>query len=160
MGQVGRPPKPTKLKIITGNPGKRPLPKGEPQPTEGAPTRPEWLSPEAKREWTRLVAEFNSIGLLTKVDRMTLTALCQNWADYVDAVADLREHGWSTVTESGYEAPRPAVAKMHKALDKVLTIGAKYGITPSDRARMAIPEKPPADPFADFLNRKDGASSG
>lgn len=149
----GRPPKPTRLKIINGNPGKRRLPENEPQPVEGLPTRPEWLSPEAKREWTRLVKALPE-ELLTQADRMVLAAYCQNWADYVDAVKDLAQNGWSYRSESGYEASRPAVTKMHKALEKLMSLGAKLGLSPSDRVRLAVPEKPPKDEFAEFLKRK------
>jgi hypothetical protein len=32
MGRRGPPPQPTKLRLLSGNPGKRPLPRAEPQP--------------------------------------------------------------------------------------------------------------------------------
>ncbi|HZK10243.1 MAG TPA: phage terminase small subunit P27 family, partial [Clostridia bacterium] len=37
MATRGRKPKPTALKVLEGNPGKRPLNKNEPQPERKAP---------------------------------------------------------------------------------------------------------------------------
>ena len=50
---AGRKPKPTAVKILEGNPGKRKLNEHEPQPQRKAPPCPKWLEPEAKKEWRR-----------------------------------------------------------------------------------------------------------
>jgi hypothetical protein len=39
----GRKPKPTKLRILEGNRGKRPLPVGEPEPDPSVPSPPDFL---------------------------------------------------------------------------------------------------------------------
>ena len=80
----GRKPKPTALKLVQGVPGKRPLPKREPSPEIGAPACPEWLLPEAKKVWRRLVRELEALGLLTGIDREALAGYCQAWANAVD----------------------------------------------------------------------------
>ena len=54
MATRGRKPKPTAIKRLEGNPGKRPLNIYEPKPLKKAPTCPDWLDEEAKREWRRL----------------------------------------------------------------------------------------------------------
>lgn len=149
----GRPPKPTNLKILEGNPGKRRLNTNEPKPLSIAPTRPEWLAPEAKRMWSYLAPKLTALGLLTEVDRLDFAMLCQHWADYVDAVKDLRENGWSFSTDKGYEGPRSSVGKMHKASEKIAMLGAKFGLSPSDRARLSLPEQKAADPFEEFLKK-------
>jgi hypothetical protein len=46
----GRKPKPTFLKVLDGNPGKRPLNDQEPRPPQGIPDRPDWLDAEAQAE--------------------------------------------------------------------------------------------------------------
>ena len=43
----GPPPKPTKLKLLAGNPGKRPLNENEPEPEAVAPSVPAHLDDEA-----------------------------------------------------------------------------------------------------------------
>ena len=52
---AGRKPKPTALKKLEGNPGKRKLNTKEPVPGKGMPDCPKWLLPEAKKEWKRLL---------------------------------------------------------------------------------------------------------
>ena len=150
---AGRPPKPTKLKILQGNPGKRALPHAEPQPTIGIPTRPGWLSPEAKREWTRVVGELAELGLLATIDRALISAYCQCWAMYVAAVKAIDEHGMTFETPNGYIAQRPEVAIATRNLEKMNQLSAKFGFTPSDRSKMAMPEPKEEDPFAQFLNK-------
>ncbi len=147
---MGRPPLPTKLKLLNGNPGKRPLPENEPKPREGVPTRPAWLLPEAKREWNRLVAELEPIGLLTKVDRATLAAFCQCWARYVEAEADITAGGIDYVTDKGFHGTRPSVGMTVKMLEKMATYGAKLGLSPADRTRLTVGSKK-ADDLDDLL---------
>ncbi len=51
---AGRRPKPLALKLVSGNPGKRPLPTDEPAPVSGRPWKPAGLSKVADAEWERL----------------------------------------------------------------------------------------------------------
>ena len=53
---AGRKPKPTALKKLEGNPGKRKLNTKEPIPAKGMLNCPEWLLPEAKSELAAAVA--------------------------------------------------------------------------------------------------------
>ena len=59
---AGRKPKPTAIKKLEGNPGKRKLNTKEPIPVKGMPTCPEWLLPEAKKEWDRLADLMNQMN--------------------------------------------------------------------------------------------------
>lgn len=151
---AGRPAKPTALKLLQGNPGGRRLNTREPRPETGAPTRPEWLDAEAKREWSRVVPELARLGLLAKIDRGLIAAYCQTWAQYVRAVKVIERLGMTFETASGYLTQRPEVGIANAALAKMLSLSAKFGFTPSDRARIVVPEAPPADPFAEFLGKK------
>ena len=155
---AGRPRKPTKLHILHGNPGKRPLPKGEPQPTLGIPSRPEWLSPEAKREWNRVTRELDRIGLLAKVDRALLASYCDCWGRYVEAVKDLRENGTTFTTDKGYQGPRPSVGIAQKALQQMMQLSARFGFTPADRSKMAAPSVEEEDPMEAFIKCKAAGS--
>ena len=69
MAQRGRKPKPTAIKELEGNPGKRPLNEAEPKPVKKAPSCPKWLEPEAKKEWRRLSKQLEQSGVLTEVDQ-------------------------------------------------------------------------------------------
>ena len=50
----GRRPKPSRIKALTGNPGKRPLNAHEPRPVPALPECPPELSPAGRQEWGRL----------------------------------------------------------------------------------------------------------
>jgi phage terminase small subunit len=58
----GRRPKPTRMKILTGNPGKRRLNENEPKPEPSVPDCPSELGPVARQEWDRLVAQWLLCG--------------------------------------------------------------------------------------------------
>ena len=69
---AGRKPKPTAIKKLEGNPGKRKLNTKEPIPAKGMPECPQWLLAEAKKEWERLADLMNQMGVLTEVDMVAL----------------------------------------------------------------------------------------
>ena len=61
---AGRRPKPTKLKIVEGNLGKRPLPKDEPEFEPAvAPEPPDHLGAVAAKHWRTLAGELHLLGL-------------------------------------------------------------------------------------------------
>ena len=62
MAKTGRKPKPTALKRLEGNPGKRPLNALEPVPPTVPLQCPRHLLPEAKKEWRVLVGPDLPLG--------------------------------------------------------------------------------------------------
>ncbi len=85
MATRGRKPKPTAIKILEGNPGKRQLNEHEPQPMKKAPSCPKWLEPEAKREWRRLAKTLEAMGVLTEADMAAFAGYCQAYARWKEA---------------------------------------------------------------------------
>jgi len=151
----GPPPKPTHLKLITGNPGKRKLNKNEPKPTIGIPPVPDHLSDEAKAEWTRIAVDLNAIGLLTHVDRAALAAYCQAWADWVEAEEQLRRYGKVvkspvkvvtrrsggaevTETSGGFPMQSPFLPIRNRALELMHKFLTEFGMTPAARSRISV----------------------
>ena len=65
MAVRGRKPKPTALKQLEGNPGKRQLNEHEPVPPKSTVRCPAWLEPEAKKEWKRLAPSLEAMGILS-----------------------------------------------------------------------------------------------
>lgn len=63
-----RKSKPTTVKKLEGNPGKRKPNKNEPVPVKGMSTCPDWLMPEAKKERERLAELMNLMGVLTEAE--------------------------------------------------------------------------------------------
>ena len=77
MAQRGRKPKPTAVKVLEGNPGKRSLNTAEPKPEKKAPRCPSWLEDEAKKEWKRMSKQLEQLGILTEIDMAAFAGYCQ-----------------------------------------------------------------------------------
>jgi P27 family predicted phage terminase small subunit len=90
---AGRKPKPTALKKLEGNPGKRKLNTKEPMPGKGMPDCPKWLLPEAKKEWERLCVKLSEIGVLTEIDMAAFAAYCQSYARWKEAQEHIDSEG-------------------------------------------------------------------
>ena len=142
---LGRPPKPTRLKMLEGNRGKRPINNTEPQPVNGPPPCPRWLGRDAKREWRRVCRELAAMGLLARADMTALAGRCQEWARYVEMQHVLAEKGCTFETATGGFQARPEVAIADKALGRVNAIDQQLGLTPAARSRLSTQEKPQDD---------------
>ena len=154
----GRKPKPTALKVIQGNPGKRPLPENEPKPKPIAPECPTWLHEDAKKEWDRVAPELERLGLLTVVDMVALAGYCESWAQWKDAIEFIHKHGtvYSIKDDEGkvkYLQQVPQVSIANKAQQQIRAWCAEFGLTPSSRGRMNLPGQKDENAFEDFLNR-------
>jgi len=148
----GPSPKPTNLKRLAGNPGKRPLNESEPQFTADSGYCPRWLPETARAEWRRVVPELAAVGLLTVVDRAALEAYCVAYARWQAAELVLTECGLTFETESHYVMQRPEVAIANNAAKQMRAFMVEFGMTPSSRARVTLPERKQEDPYAAYLN--------
>ena len=155
---AGRPPKPTHLKVLQGNPGKRVLNKAEPKPQPKAPPCPRHLSKEARKEWRRISKELLQLGLLTAVDRAALAAYCQAWAHWVQAEEAMGAEGFKAVatTDKGYEHASPWIGIANNALKQMKAFLTEFGLTPASRSRVTVTKSEEKDPYSEFLARKAG----
>lgn len=144
MALPGPKPKPAKLKILEGRPGHHPLNLNEPKPRPIAPKCPSWLEPTAKKEWKRVAPELERLGLLTMVDGAALAAYCQAFARWQAAEREVSKLGSTYMTSLGRLAPRPEVAIARQMMAQLRAFCAEFGLTPSARGRMSIPDV--ADP--------------
>ena len=155
MGQRGRPPKPTAIKRLQGTLRRDRSSTQEPRPDPTVPSRPGWLRPEAKREWTRLASELGRLGLLTIVDRGPMAGGCEWWAIFVEALGQLRnkagEIELTYETPTGQQKARPEIGVALQAWKEYLAFCSKFGLTPSDRSRIHMPEPQRNDLFAQYL---------
>ena len=139
MGRRGPAPKPTRMKALAGNPGKRPLNRREPQPKQGLPRCPAQLSEEAKREWKRISKELDRLGLLTVLDRAALSAYCQAWGRWIEAEQRLRQHGVIVKSPNGFPVQSPYLAVANKAMAQMSKLLVEFGLSPSSRSRIQSP---------------------
>src|SRR5262245_58233048 len=88
----GPAPRPIALRILRGNPGKRPLRRGfEPEPEPSVPDAPVFLTGYAMDEWYRVAGGLHLLGLLTPLDHMPLAAYCAAYARWRAAEEALAE---------------------------------------------------------------------
>jgi len=135
---AGRKPKPTALKKLEGNPGKRPLNESEPLVNTAMPRCPRHLDAEAKREWKRLAHDLHDAGLLSRVDRPALAAYCQLYSRWARAERELARTGLTAVAGNGALTQHPLVAVANTALDGMRRYLIEFGMTPSSRSRLHV----------------------
>jgi len=132
----GRKPKPTALKMLEGNPGKRPINANEPVPPTGEVICPAWLLPEAKKEWRRLAASLEAMGVLTMADLTAFAGYCQAYARWREAEEFITQHGSIFKTPSGYIQQVPQVSIAQQNLKIMQSFCTEFGLTPACRARI------------------------
>lgn len=147
MSRRGRKPKPTAVKVVTGNPGKRALAGDWVAPTRRSTALPPptHLDAYAKAEWKRLAGELTMLGTLTNLDRGPFVAYCQAWSTYrqaEDALAAAARKdktglgGLVTTTKAGNTIQNPLVGIRNQALRSMVKYAAEFGFTPSSRVRV------------------------
>ena len=133
---AGRKPKPTNIKILEGNPGKRPLNKYEPKPLKKAPPCPKWLEPEAKKEWRRLAKTLEAMGVLTDADMAAFAGYCQAYARWKEAEERITDRGLVIRTPSGYPQQVPYISIAQQYLKLMQQFAEQFGLTPAARSRI------------------------
>ena len=136
MATRGRKPKPTALKLLEGNPGKRPINEHEPIPPKGTVKCPTWLESEAKEEWKRLAPSLEAMGVLTQADLTAFAGYCQAYARWKEAEEFISQHGSIFQTPSGYVQQVPQVSIAQQNLKIMQSFCSEFGLTPATRARI------------------------
>lgn len=150
----GRKPVATTLKIVSGNPGRRPLPKEEiPAGELFAP--PVEMSDEQKTEW-RYALDNAPKGLLRRLDRVLFAQWCIASVDLTEAELALRTEGKIvnrggdqriTVMKDGSQVKtvrsaskviNPWVRARRDAFDRLMKATTELGFSPTSRSRIAL----------------------
>mgnify|MGYP003376550111 CR=1 FL=1 len=114
-------PKPTALRLLAGNPGKRPLNLREPVTGEADTQAPPELSEAACEHWNRLAPMLVKSGVLKQSDRDLLVMYCIGYTAFLQSAAE----GKLNVT---------LMAQLRQALGEM-------GMTPAARTRIIV-DKP------------------
>jgi P27 family predicted phage terminase small subunit len=143
----GRRPQPTKLKVLRGNPGKRPINQHEPIPPTGEVKKPK-LSKAAESVWDEIAPVCQAMGTLTVGDVKAFARLCelQATADMTAEQKDAEGFAPFTVSEDYNGAPKVNVhgaIKLEKEISQVISAYYdRFGMTPTGRAKIVLPKKP------------------
>lgn len=159
----GRKPKPSHLKLVGGNAGKRPLNENEPKPPRARPSAPTHISDGAREVWGQAVLILDEMGVLTSADIYAVEVLCEAIADHraagqtikecaetsrldkaADRVSDFSADGryYRTTNQAGGVMWRahPAVGMRSDADRRIKAWCAEFGLTPSARSRIETNE--------------------
>ena len=166
----GRRPRPTALKRLAGNPGRRPLNKREPKPKAGVPEMPAEMPLEARAEWNRIAPILVKMGVLTMADGPALAAYCKLHALVLKADRAIADFGivFAHVDEKNGVATlkkNPAVSVRAEALRLVKAFLLEFGLTPASRSKVSAiegrdlePDVKAQDQLQDFLDRKPASA--
>jgi P27 family predicted phage terminase small subunit len=150
--QRGRRAKPTAVKKLEGNRGKRKLNAREPKPAAPVTlTPPEWLGPVAIEYWHRLAPRLEKLGVLTELDVDLLALLCDAWQKKHEARETIDKCGGYHYTESGFIVAHPAMAQEHKANELIRKLNTELGLTPSSRAGMEVKTREQSGKLSKYL---------
>ena len=140
----GPKPKSAHLKLVRGNPGKRPI-RAE---VEVAPSLPEplpFLCNDAKAEWARVAPMLYALRLLSELDLAALAAYCSayaTWKQAHGALGEMAKHdpvskGLMIKSKKGNLIQNPLLGIANTAAGNMVKYAADFGLTPSSRARIA-----------------------
>ena len=138
---AGAKPKPTHLKLVTGNPGKRKLNAREPMPSGNLSEPPDWLTEDQKRGWAYALSNA-PLGLLKLLDRGAFTVwviaedLHRQAAEKVAALGMLNKTAGGNIIQSPY---MPIVNRQALIM---LKAASELGFTPAARPRIVCGEAP------------------
>jgi len=136
---AGRKPKPTHLKLLAGNPGKRPLNESEPQPemVDETTRPPEWLSGEGRAVWDAEFPKLVRNGVITEIDIGAFAKYCQAFGRYLSAESMVAKQGEVMIAPSGFPIQNPYLAISNKAAEQMHKAEIEFGMTPSSRSRVS-----------------------
>jgi P27 family predicted phage terminase small subunit len=141
----GRKPTSTDLKILRGNPGRRPLNSAEPKYLAASPAKPTWLDEFASEEWDRLVKVMSEARLLTVADYGVLLSTCLAYAEMKRntlALQQFKSDVYYTRNKRGDRTakPRPEAIRSEAARRQYVSFLCELGQSPVSKTKVkAIP---------------------
>ena len=155
---MGRHAKPTALKVIQGNPGKRKINKNAPSPDAltKVPEPPEWFGEIAANIWRQVVPWLIEAKILTGTDLHNLEAFCMAYQRWREAQDDITKNG-IIVMGAKQEIKNPACTVSNETLRQMAAYGGALGLDPAARARLKPGgNQKPDNPFAALRGGKAG----
>ena len=146
-------PKPTALRLIEGNPSRRPFNKNEPKPAPVIPKCPRHLNAAAKVDGERIAETVQTVGVLDESDGGQLAMFWQAWGRWVEAEAAWKKDG--TVLKSpknGWEVKSPYLMVANKAMEQMQRALSEFGMSPASRARVQAAGASRDEEGADLLS--------
>lgn len=147
---MARPPKPTHLKLLQGNPGKRAINKREPKPSGDLKTAPGYMTAEQKKEW-RYVIKHAPPGLLKMIDTSALEVYVVARVLHRQASEELAKQELITLSPvQGAPMQNPLISVLNRQAEIMLKAAAQMGFSPASRTKVAVDAKEDPGGFEQF----------
>jgi P27 family predicted phage terminase small subunit len=139
---TGRPPVPTHLKVIRGNPGRRKINTREPKPPGDLREPPAHFDEELREVWQYAIANAPP-GLLKRIDSSVLETWCTSHLLHRKAVAQVRQFGLLMKAPiTGLPIQSPYLPIVNKQAFIMLRAIDHLGFSPASRTRIMMGADP------------------
>lgn len=144
---MARPPKPTALKLIEGNKGKRSINKAEPDPEYlNDLSAPEFLSKSAAIVWDEIVPHLRNARMLTQIDVPMLAMGCTAIAQYRAAARKADDNLVKSKMIAGEDGEpvetgehvNPWLIVQSMSFKQAMAVFQQFGMSPAARTRISI----------------------
>ena len=164
---MGNRAKPTKLKLLLGNPGHKAINKEEPEPESGIPKIPEWLKqfPAAVREWEYESKQLSVMGVFTMADPNEFAWRCYISSQMQELAADIQAEGRTIQTvlklddddNPIYGTPKanPKCIQLAALLTEYRQTGSLYGLDPASRSKLKSGPDKKKSKIEQFMAKKN-----
>lgn len=143
--------KPTRVKELEGNPGKRKLNQSEPKPS-GLPAPPTAMTPRAKTVWSRLIKAMPP-GVYAATDSYTLAAYCEAVSNHQLATTKIAKGEHEVTGSTGQKKLSHWFAVQSDQARLMASLGARLGLDPVSRQQINVEGGSQVDDeFGDLLN--------
>lgn len=159
MTRGGQNATPVELRILQGNPAKRPIPK-TPRPPTQTPVEPSWdrlvpgdfedvirVRETASEEWNRIVPVLDRLGLLTALEAPLLADYAICWGRLVQCERALAEDGLLvevTMLDKDGRPVRTSIARnplsvtVKEYRSQLRAYAMEFGLGPASRSRIHV----------------------
>jgi P27 family predicted phage terminase small subunit len=129
--------------------GRKPEISADPEALTVGMKPPVWLSPDAKKEWCRVLPLLIQRQILTAGDLASFASYCAAVGQIIEAQRIIRKEGMTFLGASGPKK-HPAVGIMNDAQTQARQLAAELGLTPVSRSRPTIRDDNGEDPLLDL----------
>lgn len=141
MGKRGPAPTPTNLRLLRGETRPSRVNRNEPKPpVDEIVVPPTYLDADARAVWARLAPSLHARGVLTAWDADLFGTFCTAVVHHRRAVELVNQANVLLKTPSGV-TKHPAMQIIRDQAAIMTTVGGRFGLTPSDRSSLALPQE-------------------
>lgn len=138
----GRPGRPNHLKVLEGAPESA-INRDEPTPAAATIKAPSGMRAKARAVWRRLAPDLEDKGVLTAWDVDAFAVVCEAIALRTECIKKIHDpddpdSGLTARGAAGGIIPNPLFKVVRDCNNDIARFGARFGLTPSDRARLVV----------------------